>query len=52
MEFFFGNEKNSPSILLEKCSKDINQVIEEKLFSNVGIAFSNYQIIEGMKYIH
>lgn len=50
--FFLVMKKILHRFFSKKCSKDLSQVIEEKMFSNVDIAFSIYQIIEGMKYIH
>mgnify|MGYP001063004474 CR=1 FL=1 len=38
--------------MLEECPNDLNQVIQNKIFSKVQLVSSIYQIAEGMKYIH
>ena len=45
-------EKMPPSILIEFCVNNLDEVIKNKTFDNVQIAFTIYQIVEGMKYVH
>lgn len=49
---YINDEMNPPSILLEYCPMSLEQAIKKKQLSKVQIAFSVYQIAEGMKYIH
>lgn len=50
---FLSDENNRPSILLEFCPINLNDLITKKnSLSNVQIVCTIYQIIEGMKYVH
>ena len=47
-----SDETTPPSIILEHCPQNIENVIKAKLLSKSQIVFSIYQIAEGMKYVH
>ena len=49
---FLSDEQNPPSILLEFCPKNLEEIMTEKTHSKVKMIFIIYQIIEGMKYVH
>ena len=49
---YIGDKKRPPSILLEYCPKNLDQVIKDGSYSNVQIICAIYQIAEGMKYVH
>ena len=49
---YLRSKNRPPSILLEFCKCNLEAAINDKLFSNVDIAFVIYQIAEGMKYVH
>ena len=49
---FLSNENNPPSILLEFCPKNLEEIMTEETHSKVKMVFIIYQIIEGMKYVH
>lgn len=49
---FTDDQNIPPSILLEYCSNNLEQVIKSKKFSKVQQVFSVYQIAKAMKYIH
>ena len=50
---FYGDEKTAPSILLEYCTQDIADAINDKeQAKNNKIVIWVYQIIEAMKYVH
>lgn len=49
---FLSDSKNAPSILLEYCPKNLNQMIKKKEMNNIDIICIIYQIVEGMKYVH
>ena len=49
---FLSDNKRPPSILLEFCSDNLDNIVKNKSLSNVQIVFIIYQIVEGMKYVH
>ena len=49
---FFSDESLPPSILLEYCPMNLEQAIKKKQMNKVELAYTIYQIAEGMKYVH
>lgn len=49
---FLGSQNKPPSILIEFCPTSLDKKIQNKIYTNVDIAFMIYQIVEGMKYVH
>lgn len=51
-KIFYRNETTKPSVLLEYCKMNLDQLIKNKSLSKPQTISLIYQIAEGMKYIH
>lgn len=49
---FYVNEKKPPSILLEFCPMNLDDLINNKKITKVELVCTIYQIVEGMKFVH
>ena len=49
---FLSSPSKPPTIILEYCQSNLQNVIKNKTFSKEMIVFAIYQIAEGMKYVH
>lgn len=47
-----SDNEEPPSILLELCDTNLEEKVTKNTLSSVDIAFTIYQIAEGMKYVH